>query len=152
MRPFLFRHWPLTLITGLCVLLSLWGMLAPLGGGSHQLLLEFPKPGMRGGLGVPGEIRLTRGVRDVLLIRNHGNLPVVFGPLKIGAGRELRLPFGEEGVFTYACPAVVGALVRVRVVAAPPPGWGRLRWRLGNLQQSLRYLPLQSPDDRALSG
>ena len=100
---------------------------------------------MHGGLALAGEVRLTRGVRDVLLLRNQGSLPVVFGPLKIGPGRELRLPFGEEGVYVYACPAVAGRLVRVRVMAAPDPGWGRLRWRLANLQQSLRYLPLVSP-------
>lgn len=145
MRQQLRRHWPLTALMGLLALALLWGMLAPLGGASHQLLLEFPKPGMGGGLRVPDEIRLTRGVRDVLLLRNHGSVPVVFGPLKVGPGRDVRLPFGEEGVYTYACPAVTGRLVRVRVMAAPDPGWGRLRWRLANLQQSLRYLPLRSP-------
>lgn len=145
MRQVLHRHWPLTALASLLGLALLWGMLAPLGGASHQLLLEFPAPGMGGGLRVAGEIRLTRGVRDVLLLRNHGSVPVVFGPLKVGPGRDVRLPFGEEGVYVYACPAVAGRLVTVRVMAAPDPGWGRLRWRLANLQQSLRYLPVKSP-------
>ena len=147
MKMLLRRHWPLSALAGLLVVGLAWGMLAPLRGGSHELLLEFPKPGMGGALAVPAEIRLTRGVRDVLLLRNHGSLPVVFGPLKVSPGRDLRLPFGEEGVYRYACPAVAGRLVRVKVVAAPDPGWGRLRWRLGNLQQSLRYLPVKSPGD-----
>jgi len=73
-------------------------------------------------------------VQDVLLLRNEGRVPVVFGPLKIAPGRDLRLPFGEAGEHDYACPAVVGKVVRVRVVDAPGPGWGRLSWRPGNLR------------------
>ena len=139
------RHWPLTALAGLCGLALLLGMLAPLRGGSHELLLAFPSTA-GGELALPAEIRLTRGVRDVLLLRNDGRAPVVFGPLKIGPGRELRLPFGEAGLYTYACPPVAGKVVRVRVVDAPDPGWGRLRWRLDDLHQRVRYLPLRSPD------
>jgi len=140
------RHWPLTVLAGLCGLALLLGMLAPLRGGSHELLLAFPSTA-GGALALPTEIRLTRGVRDVLLLRNDGGAPVVFGPLKIGPGRELRLPFGEAGLYAYACPPVAGKMVRVRVVDAPGPGWGRLRWRLDDLRQWVRYLPLMSPDD-----
>lgn len=139
------RHWPLTALAGLCGLALLLGMLAPLRGGSHELLLAFPSTA-GGELALPAEIRLTRGVRDVLLLRNDGRAPVVFGPLKIGPGRELRLPFGEAGLYTYTCPPVAGKVVRVRVVDAPGPGWGRLRWRLDDLHQRVRYLPLRSPD------
>lgn len=138
------RHWPLSLLTGLGTLTLLWAMLAPLKGPSHELLLAFPSPAL-GGLVLPPEIRLTRGVRDVLLLRNDGRVPVVFGPLRVGPGRILRLPFGEAGLYTYACPPVVGKVVRIRVVDAPDPGWGRLRWRLDVLQQSVRYLPLRAP-------
>lgn len=143
---FLARHWPLTALAGLCGLALLLGMLAPLRGGSHELLLAFPSTAA-GELTLPSEIRLTRGVRDVLLLRNESRAPVVFGPLKIGPGRELRLPFGEAGLYTYACPPVAGKVVRVRVVDAPGPGWGRLRWRLDELRQWVRYLPLRSPDE-----
>lgn len=143
---FLTRHWPLTALAGLCGLALLLGMLAPLRGGSHELLLAFPST-VGGELTLPSEIRLTRGVRDVLLLRNESRAPVVFGPLKIGPGRELRLPFGEAGLYTYACPPVAGKVVRVRVVDAPGPGWGRLRWRLDELRQWVRYLPLRSPDE-----
>ena len=139
------RHWPLTALAGLCGLALLLGMVAPLRGSSHELLLAFPST-VGGELALPAEIRLTRGVRDVLLLRNDGRAPVVFGPLKIGPGRELRLPFGEAGLYTYACPPVAGKVVRVRVVDAPGPGWGRLRWRLDDLHQQVRYLPLRSPD------
>lgn len=143
---FLMRHWPLTALAGLCALLLVLGMLAPLRGGSHELLLAFPSTA-GGQLALPSELRLTRGLRDVLLLRNDSAAPVVFGPLKVGPGRELRLPFGEAGLYIYACPPVAGKVVQVRVVDAPGPGWGRLRWRLDDLRQWVRYLPLRSPDD-----
>lgn len=143
--PSLKRHWPLSALAILCGLALLLGMLAPLKGASHELLLAFPST-VQGQLALPSEIRLTRGVQDVLLLRNESPVPVVFGPLKIAPGRALRLPFGEAGVYVYACPPVVGRVVRVRVVDAPGPGWGRLRWRLDNLRQWVRYLPLRAPD------
>ena len=147
MMPFLRRHWPLTVLLAALGVTALWSMLAPIKGGSHQLLLAFPPGVTVSGMAVPGEIRLTRGVQDVLLIRNSDRVPIVFGPLKVGPGRDVRLPFGEEGVFDYVCPPVLGKVVRVRVVAAPGPGWGRIVWRLGSLRQWVRYLPLRSPQD-----
>ena len=147
MMPFLRRHWPLTVLLAALGVTALWSMLAPIKGGSHQLLLAFPPGVTVSGMAVPGEIRLTRGVQDVLLLRNSDRVPIVFGPLKVAPGRDVRLPFGEEGVFDYVCPPVLGKVVRVRVVAAPGPGWGRLVWRLVSLRRWVRYLPLRSPDD-----
>ena len=147
MRQFLHRHMPLTVLAAVLGLTVLWSMLAPVKGGSHQLLLAFPPGVTVSGMAVPGEIRLTRGVQDVLLLRNSDRVPIVFGPLKVAPGRDVRLPFSDEGVFEYVCPPVLGKVVRVRVVAAPGPGWGRLVWRLGSLRQWVRYLPLRSPQD-----
>jgi hypothetical protein len=147
MRQFLHRHLPLTVLAAVLGLTVLWSMLAPVKGGSHQLLLAFPPGVTVSGMAVPGEIRLTRGVQDVLLLRNSDRVPIVFGPLKVAPGRDVRLPFSDEGVFEYVCPPVLGKVVRVRVVAAPGPGWGRLVWRLSSLRQWVRYLPLRSPQD-----
>jgi len=147
MRQFLYRHLPLTVLAGVLGMTVLWSMLAPVKGGSHQLLLAFPPGVTVSGMAVPGEIRLTRGVQDVLLLRNSDRVPIVFGPLKVAPGRDVRLPFSDEGMFEYVCPPVLGKVVRVRVVAAPGPGWGRLVWRLGSLRQWVRYLPLRSPQD-----
>lgn len=139
------RHWPLSLLAALLGLLMLWAMLAPLRGASQVLLLAFPPGVQHGALALPAEIRLTRGVQDVLLLHNLGRVPVVFGPLTLAPGREARLVFEEEGVREFTCPSVIGGIVRVRVVAAPTPGWTRLRWRLDGLRRAIRYLPLRPP-------
>jgi hypothetical protein len=146
-KQILHRHWPLSALAAVIGLLALWSMLAPVKGGSHQLLLAFPRGVSVSGMTVPREIRLTRGVQDVLLLRNSDRVPIVFGPLKIAPGRDVRLPFSEEGLYQYVCPPVLGKVVRVRVVAAPGPGWARLAWRLDNLRHAVRYLPLRPPED-----
>lgn len=147
MKACLQRHWPLSALAGALLLGVLLSMLAPLGGGSHQVLLEIPPGAHRTGLSLPHAIRLTRGVRDVLVLRNLDSVPLVFGPLRVKAGGEVRLPFEDVGVHHYVCPPVIGRQVTLQVLAAPGPGWGRLRWRLDNLAQSLRTLPLRGPDD-----
>jgi len=147
MTSVLSRHWPLAGAAMLLALLAAWAMLAPLGGASRELLLEFGASERIDGIVAPAEIRLTRGVRDVLLLRNRASTPVVFGPLRVKAGGELRLPFEEEGRHLFVCPPVAGGMVAVNVMAAPGPGWPRLRWRLANLAQSLRHLPLRAPDN-----
>jgi len=144
--PFWQRHWPLAALAALIALLLAWAMLAPLRGASQALLLVFPPDVHRRGLALPAEIRLTRGIQDVLLLRNDDRVPIVFGPLTLAPGRALRLPFEDEGVHAYTCPAVLGGMVRVRLVDAPAPGWTRLRWRLDRLRHDIRYLPLRPPE------
>lgn len=146
LHPQLRRHWPLAVLGAALACALAWAALAPIKGGSHEQLLELPPGSHAAPVAVPAEIRLTRGVRDVLLLRNLDRVPLVFGPLDIGPGREFRLPFEAEGEHQFACPAVIGGLVRVRVMAAPDPGWERLRWRLANLGQALRWLPLRGPE------
>jgi len=140
--PLLRRHWPLAALFGALLLALLWGALWPLRGGSHELLLEVP-PGARG---VPPELRLTAGVRDVLLLRNRSGRPLVFGPLQLAPGAQVRLPFGEEGEQAIPMPLLAGGVLRVRVLRLPDPGWERLRWRLANLGEAVRTLPLQGPE------
>lgn len=139
LRPLLQRHWPLACLGAALCLSLLWSALAPLGGGSHELLLDV-RPG------APSALRLTLGVQDVLLLRNRSGAPLVFGPVQLAPGAEFRLPFEEAGEHDFPCPALPGGTLRVSVVPMPDPGWERLRWRSGRLGDAIRNLPLQGPE------
>ena len=138
--PVLQRHWPLVVLVGSLLLALLWGALAPLRGGSHELLLEIAP------LNPQSSVRLTLGVQDVLLLRNATAAPLVFGPVQLAPGAEFRLPFEDAGEQAIPCPALPGGALRVQVVPMPDPGLERLRWRLGNLANAIRTVPLKGPD------
>lgn len=124
----------------------LWAALAPLGYPTRERALDFPR-GAGGAAAVAGEVRLTLGVRDVLLLRNRDRVPHVFGQVLVAPGHAFRLPFEQAGSYPFACDAAPGARVIVRVLPEPEPGWQRLRWRLQGLFEALRELPLQGPED-----
>ncbi|MCC2971158.1 hypothetical protein [Massilia sp. IC2-476] len=134
------RHWPLAALSGAILLVLLWGMLAPLRGASHELLLEIR------GSETPATVRLTLGVQDVLLLRNATRAPLVFGPVQLAPGGEFRLPVEAAGEQAIPCPLLPGGVLRLRVVPMPDPGMERLRWRLGNFSHAIRTLPLQGPE------
>ncbi len=146
------RHAPLWALAACVLLALLWGALAPLRYPSHERLFEIPphaldpaaQPGARRAA-LPRVMHLTLGVQDVLLLRNRDRVAHVFGPLHLRPGQEFRLPFGQLGDYVYACPAVAGGELLVRVVRLPDPGWERLRWRIAALGQTLRHLPLVAP-------
>jgi len=145
------RRHPLACALAAALLLALlWGALAPLREPSHERVFTFPSRASVAGaparaLTLPRELRLTLGVQDVLLLRNLDRVPQVFGPVQLPPGQEFRLPFERTGDYAFACPAVAGGQLLVRVVRLPDPGWERLRWRLGALGTALRTLPLVAP-------
>ncbi|WP_305820970.1 hypothetical protein [Massilia brevitalea] len=152
MHPVFRRYAPLWALAACVLLALLWGALAPLRYPSHERLFEIPphaldpaaQPGARRAA-LPRMMQLTLGVQDVLLLRNRDRVAHVFGPLHLRPGQEFRLPFGQLGDYAYACPAVAGGELLVRVVRLPDPGWERLRWRIAALGQTLRHLPLVAP-------
>jgi len=117
-----------------------WAALAPLRYPTRELPLALAA-------GVPDEVELALGVRDVLLLVNHGRTPHVFGQVRVAPGGTFRLPFEEAGVFVFACDVARGSRVTVRVGPHPDPGWPRLRWRLRALVEAVRTLPVQGPED-----
>ena len=130
----------------------LWAALAPLYYPTRERLLEFPHGaavlrGQAGPVLVPAEVRLTLGVRDVLLLRNRDLAPHVFGQVLVLPGHEVRLPFEQAGDYPFACDVAPASTVTVNVLPQPDPGWARLRWRLAALLDAIRDLPLRGPDD-----
>jgi hypothetical protein len=129
----------------------LWAALAPLRYPTREHIFLFPHGaavlgGENTGL-VPAEVRLTLGVRDVLLLRNRDAMPHVFGQVLVLPGHAFRLPFEQAGDYVYACDVAPGHAVTVRVANHPDPGWARLGWRLRALAEAVRTLPIEGPGD-----
>jgi hypothetical protein len=114
---------------------TLWTMYAPLPAGSHEQLFEIPAGTYaRRAAGdkveiLPTEIRLTLGVKDVLVLRNLDKVPQTFGPVLIMPGQSFKLPFGVAGDVQFECTAHASGQMRIVVDPLPAAGWQRLAWR-----------------------
>jgi hypothetical protein len=127
------------------VAMLLLAALAPLRYPTRERTFVFPH-GAGGQGAVPAEVRLTLGVRDVLLLRNRDAAPHVFGQVLVLPGHVFRLPFEQAGDYVYACDVAPGHAVTVRVANHPDPGWARLGWRLRVLAEAVRTLPIEGPE------
>jgi hypothetical protein len=85
---------------------------------------------------LPDEIRLTLGVRDVLVLRNQDDVPQMFGPVLIMPGQGFSLPFKLATSYQFACSLHVSGQLSVVVQPAPAPGWERLRWRVATMARA----------------
>jgi hypothetical protein len=122
----------------------IWAGFAPVAVGSRMLLFEIP-PGTHahrmsgsGAEVLPQTIRLTLGVKDVLVFKNSDNAPHIFGPTLIMPGQTFSLPFAVASTYSFQCTAHANGQLSVIVEGEPTPGWRRLRWRLGNMVEGLR--------------
>ena len=108
---------------------------APVEFDTREELFEIPKGTwarrMSGDLVeiLPSEIRLTLGVRDVLLLRNLDDVPQIFGPTLMMPGQSFRLPFAQAASYQFACSAHASGQMTVVVEPQPLSPWARLRWR-----------------------
>ena len=78
---------------------------------------------------LPDEIRLTLGVRDVLVLENRDDVPQQFGPTLLMPGQTFRLPFQVASRYPFACTAHVSGQMTVVVDPEPATPWLRLRYR-----------------------
>lgn len=134
MRP---QSWKLVFV--LLLLLSIgaigWAALAPIRAGSRDQLFDIPRgTSARRMAGdqveiLPQTIRLTLGVKDVLVLRNSDNVPHIFGPTLIMPGQSFSLPFAAASTYSFQCTAHADGQLSVIVEPDPTPGWQRLRWR-----------------------
>ena len=79
---------------------------------------------------LPHEIRLTLGVRDVLVLENQDDVPQIFGPTLMMPGQSFRLPFDVASEYQFACTAHASGQMTVIVEPFPATPWARLRWRV----------------------
>ena len=87
---------------------------------------------------LPDHIRLTLGIRDILVLRNQDDVPQIFGPTLMMPGQSFRLPFERAAEYTFACTAHASGQMRILVEPNPTTPWARIRWRLIELSSTLR--------------
>jgi hypothetical protein len=116
-----------------------WAAFAPVTAPSRDELFEIPVGTWARRMAgdpveiLPAELRLTLGVRDVLVLRNLDEVPQVFGPTVMMPGQSFRLPFQSAGSYPFACTAHLSGQLLVVVEEYPATPWARLLWRLGEL-------------------
>jgi hypothetical protein len=133
-------YWALLAIAG-CALgaagvlgVTAWATLTPIPSDSRDEIFEIPKGTWARRMAgdpieiLPDEIRLTLGVRDVLVLKNLDDVPQIFGPTLMMPGQSFRLPFALASSYQFACTAHASGQMTVIVEPFPTTLWARLRW------------------------
>lgn len=89
---------------------------------------------------LPDHIRLTLGVRDILVLRNHDAVPQIFGPTLMMPGQSFRLPFEQAAVYTFTCSAHASGQMIISVDPYPATPWRKIGWRAQELLWRARLL------------
>ena len=84
---------------------------------------------------LPDHIRLTLGLRDILVLRNHDAVPQIFGPTLMMPGQSFRLPFERAAEYQFACSAHASGQMTIIVEPNPATPWARILWRGRELLQ-----------------
>ena len=109
--------------------------LAPISSPSREEIFEIPQgTWARRMTGdpveiLPSQIRLTLGVRDVLVLQNHDDVPQIFGPTLMMPGQSFRLPFAVASSYQFVCTAHASGQMTILVEPFPDTPWARIRWR-----------------------
>ena len=129
-------HWPARLLAAGALGAAALAALAPIRSASREELFEIPKGTWARRMAgdpveiLPSEIRLTLGVKDVLVLRNLDDVPQMFGPTLMMPGQGFRLPFRTASSYAFACTAHASGQLTVVVEPTPATPWARLRFRL----------------------
>jgi hypothetical protein len=125
-----------------CLGVLAWAGLTPIAidaGFSREELFEIPRgtwARRRAGEDLailPDEIRLTLGIRDILVLRNLDEVPQIFGPTLMMPGQSFKLPFEQASEYQFTCTAHASGQMRVIVDPYPATPWARIKWRAGRL-------------------
>jgi hypothetical protein len=118
------------MIAGVALAGVAWAGLAPVGEEWREEVHVIPKgTWARRSAGekfdvLPDQIHLTIGVKDVLVMKNHDDVPQMFGPVLIMPGQSFRLPFAVATRYDFACTAHVSG--QLTVFVKPKPAWWEL--------------------------
>ena len=120
-----------------------WAAFAPVRFDARQEVFEIPKGTWARRMAgdpveiLPGEIHLTLGLRDILLLKNLDDVPQVFGPTVMMPGQSFSLPFGVASTYSFECSAHASGQMAVIVHPQPDTPWQRLRWRAARLWRAI---------------
>jgi hypothetical protein len=144
------RHWLYILLSSGVLVAAVWAAVTPVSSASNEQIFEIPRGTWARRMAgdpieiLPDEIRLTLGVRDILVLRNSDDVPQMFGPTLMMPGQSFRLPFEMASEYQFACTAHASGQMTIRVEPYPATPWARLRFRVLELLR-----PQQSPDESA---
>jgi len=129
-------RWLAILLLGSAASAAAWAALSPIQCTSHDVIFEIPKGTWARRMAgnkveiLPSTIRLTLGLRDVLVLKNMDDVPQAFGPVLMMPGQSFRLPFAVASVYQFACTAHAGGQMTIIVEPKPESAWARVWWRL----------------------
>jgi hypothetical protein len=116
-----------------------WGAFAPIESDSRDEIFEIPNGTWARRMAgdpveiLPGEIVLTLGLRDTLVLKNLDDVPQIFGPTLMMPGQSFRLPFALASSYQFACTAHASGQMTITVEEFPASPWARLRYRVREL-------------------
>jgi hypothetical protein len=128
----------LILVAGVGATLA-WAASTPVASASRDAIFEIPKGTWARRMSgdkveiLPDHIRLTLGVRDILVLRNRDDVPQIFGPTLMMPGQSFRLPFEQAAEYQFACTAHASGQMTIIVEPNPETPWARIRWRTREL-------------------
>jgi hypothetical protein len=132
------------LVAGAVLCGTTWAALTPVRAASRDAIFEIPQGTWARRMAgdpieiLPDEIRLTLGLRDILVLRNLDEVPQIFGPTLMMPGQSFRLPFALASSYQFACTAHASGQMTIVVEPFPETPWARLRWRVRELWRSQR--------------
>jgi hypothetical protein len=141
MRP---RAWVLIGLGAGVVAALGWLGFAPIESPSRDQIFEIPKGTWARRMAgnkveiLPDHIRLTLGVRDILVLQNRDDVPQIFGPTLMMPGQNFRLPFERAAEYQFACTAHASGQMTIVVEPHPATPWARIRWRVRELIHNFR--------------
>lgn len=133
------RHWAVISLAAVVIGAVGWAALTPIRTESRDRVFEIPKGTWARRMAgdkveiLPAEIRLTLGVKDILVLKNLDDVPQVFGSMLMMPGQSFRLPFETAASYQFSCTAHVSGQMTIDVEPNPVSAWDRLRWRAGSL-------------------
>lgn len=129
-------RWLAVLLLATAASATAWAALSPIRSTSHDVVFEIPKGTWARRMAgnkleiLPSRIRLTLGLKDILVLKNLDDVPQVFGPILMMPGQSFRLPFAVAADYQFACTAHASGQMSIVVEPKPESPWARVWWRL----------------------